>query len=289
MTVTNTLERFQYAGDDSTTGFAFPIVFLYPADIGVVLFNTASNSAVATMLNGAGTYDYSVAGTQDPASGEYLSGATVNFNNAPPGGYTVTLYRNEPITQEVGFSENDPLPAGVLNTALDKATMIDQYLFDNVIRAIRAPWTDPPPPADANMVLPVVAMRAGQLVSFDSNGSVIVVPPSGFFTTGNFVANIAALRATTGTAGAQAVLTGYYNAGDKPIVLYTWNAADSRNDDGGLVIQPTAVSGAGRWNLDARGGPFSVLDWGPTRPPRPPATAPLTTGSRPASPISPMG
>jgi|GEM_PF-6098137 hypothetical protein len=262
MTVTNTLDRFQYAGDGTTTGFPFPVVFTAPADISVALTMGAAQVPVTVVLNGGGTYDYQVIGTPDPQTGEYLSGATVAFNTAPPAGYTVTLWREPPITQLVAFAENDPLPAGVLNAALDKGAMISQYLDDQLQRAICAPWTDPPPPSAPNMTLPPVATRAGQLVSFDSAGNVIVVPPAGSFTTGNFVANMAALRATIGAPGEQAVLTGYYTAGDKPMVLYTWQQADSRSDDGGAVINPTGNPGSGRWNLDIRGGPYSVLDWG---------------------------
>ena len=263
MTVTNTLNRYQYLGNGATTGFAFPPVFLEPADLGVILFNTATQAPVTSNLNGAGPNDFTVSGTQDPNTGEYLSGATVVFNTAPPSGYTVTIYRNEPITQEVIFSPNGPLPAETLNTALDKSAMIEQQLYDNLIRAIRAPWMDPPPPSSPAMVLPSVALRAGGIVGFDSSGNVVVQGNLGLLvslmgagqlpnTLGNvsWVADIAGLRALTPPPAAVPVIVlGYAAIGDKPAVFYIYNPADTSADDGGAVIQPASLPAAGRWNI----------------------------------------
>jgi hypothetical protein len=277
LTISSTVTRIQYQGNGTTTGFGFPLVFLAPADIGVLLWDTLGLAPVASRLNGGGSNDYTVAGTQDPNTGEYLSGATVNFNTAPLSSWTVTLWRNEPLTQNVNFAPNGPLTAPILDTALDKACMIDQYLNDQLQRAIIAPVTDPPPPGNPNMTLPSVAVRAGQLLGFDALGQPSVGPnqsllesliPSGLSASLqaiDWVATISAVRALTPpVAPAPIGVLGYNNIGDKQPVIYNYSLVDSRADDGGLVIKPASVSGGspGRWILATQGAPFNVLDWG---------------------------
>lgn len=57
-------------------------------------------------------------------------------------------------------------------------------------------------------------------------------------------------------------LYGYYKAGDKSPVLYVWDSASLRNDDGGSVIMPTSVSGPGRWILASKDYIFDVRHFG---------------------------
>jgi hypothetical protein len=113
------------------------LVFLAPTDIGVLVFDTLAQAPVTSRLNGGSSNDYTVSGTQDPNTGEYLSGATVAFNTASLATWTVTLWRNEPLTQNVNFAPNGPLSAPILDTALDKTCMIDQYLNDLCGRSAR--------------------------------------------------------------------------------------------------------------------------------------------------------
>jgi hypothetical protein len=42
-------------------------------------------------------------------------------------------------------------------------------------------------------------------------------------------------------------LLGYYGPGDGGGGVFIWDAASNDADDGGLIIQPAAVAGAGRW------------------------------------------
>ena len=67
-------------------------------------------------------------------------------------------------------------------------------------------------------------------------------------------ATIQSLKSMIGSFDGQIVGTrGYYAAGDCEPLIYVWSAASTATDDGvdsthpGLVIQPTGVSGAGRW------------------------------------------
>jgi len=60
--------------------------------------------------------------------------------------------------------------------------------------------------------------------------------------------SIAALRLRSGTTIANAAKTlGYYSAGDGGGNSFYWDSTSTATDNGGTVIKPTAVSGAGRW------------------------------------------
>jgi len=60
--------------------------------------------------------------------------------------------------------------------------------------------------------------------------------------------NIAALRLRSGTTQANEAKTlGYYAAGDGGGNSFYWSSTSTATDNGGTVIKPTAVSGAGRW------------------------------------------
>lgn len=57
-------------------------------------------------------------------------------------------------------------------------------------------------------------------------------------------------------------LYGYYEGGDKSPVLYVWDDATTRTDDGGAVIMANSVSGPGRWILASRELHFDVRHYG---------------------------
>jgi hypothetical protein len=62
--------------------------------------------------------------------------------------------------------------------------------------------------------------------------------------------NLAALRAmpVSGFAdGATVLLEAYATRGDGGSGLFTWNASSTATDNGGTIVQPTGLSGAGRW------------------------------------------
>lgn len=262
MTVSNTLDRYQYVGNGSTTQFSFPVVFIAPTDLAVMLWNTTTQQLQPSVLNGANAYDFTIVGTQDPVSGEYLSGCAVQFNTAPPSYFTITLWRNPPITQSAAFELNDPLPPAVLNTALDRAAMISQALQDQLTRTVTAPPTDPPPPGNPSLTLPIATTRANGIVGFDLAGNVIVggnlslllsllggtwTPSLGALT---WCAGIAALRALAPpAANAPILLIGGNTVGDRTAEIFVYDPTNSNADDGATIIQPTSVSGNGRWVL----------------------------------------
>ena len=171
MTVSSTYQPPQYEGDGVTTQFAFPFQYFAATDLSVVIWNSAANAFVSPppALNGAGTYDFAVTGTQDATgTGEYLYG-TVTFNNAPPTTYTLTILRNVPETQNDAFTNYGPFPAKTVEAALDKLTIIDQQTASLAARAIVIPPGDP---TGTVVTLPPAEARAGMAIVFDSQGNV---------------------------------------------------------------------------------------------------------------------
>ena len=84
------------------------------------------------------------------------------------------------------------------------------------------------------------------------------------------VANIAALKALTPSAGDAVSVLGYYAAGDGGGGTFYYDGASSATDNGGTIIAPTV--GSGRW-LRAYSGPINVRWFG----------ARMDAGSRTAS------
>lgn len=177
MTLPVAAARYQYTGNGATTAFAFPQAFIAPGDLLVTIWDTSALAVVPSVLNGAGTYDYTVTGVLDPTSGQYLAGGTVTFNNAPLGNHLVTILRNTPLSQNVTLNANGGLPTGALATELDKLTMLAQLLADVNTRQIGAPVSEAVPPGNPNLVLPMAVTRANMLLGFDAGGNVALYSP----------------------------------------------------------------------------------------------------------------
>ena len=128
MTVSATYSPESYTGNASTTAFSFPYQFIAQADLLVTLFDTSAGAYVSPqpVLNGAGTYDYAISGTVDTNRGEYLSGGTITFNNAPLANHRIDIIRVTARTQAVQLQPNGPFPAPTVEAALDRLTLIDQ-------------------------------------------------------------------------------------------------------------------------------------------------------------------
>lgn len=172
MTVASTYTPPQYLGDGVTKGFSFPYSFFAAGDLGVLLFDTSAGASVspAPVVGGSGTYDYTVSGTRDAETGEYLSGGTVTLNTAPPSTYTVTLTRSVGATQNVALSDGAPFPAKTIEGALDRLTMVAQQLTELVARTVAFPASDS---GTLIATLPAAASRALKAAMFDASGNII--------------------------------------------------------------------------------------------------------------------
>lgn len=173
MTVPNEIPRVSYIGNATTTEFSYPYDFFAATDLLVQLFDTQTNQWVspAPVLNGNGTYDYTVTGTVN-SDGEY-TGATVTFNNAPPANYKIVIAAEIPAEQPLELIDNSKYPAAALNAAFDRlALLVQQLLLTAGIYALQAPLSDEP--ASVSMTLPPAADRAGGYLTFDGNGNATI-------------------------------------------------------------------------------------------------------------------
>lgn len=73
---------------------------------------------------------------------------------------------------------------------------------------------------------------------------------------------IASLRLRSGINNSTAHVLGYYAPDDKGGGNFYYDTSSIATDDGGLVIKPTAVSGAGRWLRIYSGRRFNFKWWG---------------------------
>lgn len=140
MTIASTTNRKTFAGDDVTTSFGTsPVVFFDTSDL-VVSVVTDSTGAETTLTENT---HYTVSGGAGTTGTVDLSGGT-SAHGALATGTTLVILRVMPLTQADDFVNNDINDAEVLEDALDKLTMIDQQIDENVGRSLKvsAPETE---------------------------------------------------------------------------------------------------------------------------------------------------
>ncbi|MGJ4858919.1 hypothetical protein ACN6KF_004928 [Labrys sp. La1] len=121
MTISSYDNRRSYAGDGSTTIFAFPPSFTANTDLVVQIQATDGTTTTKTL----GT-DYAITGAGSPAGG------SVTMTAAPATSTTLIIYRDLPLTQSVDLQDGGPLPANTINQALDRVTMWGQRLKEQI-------------------------------------------------------------------------------------------------------------------------------------------------------------
>ncbi|HWK44929.1 MAG TPA: hypothetical protein VNT30_09420 [Stellaceae bacterium] len=204
MTVSSTLSQEQWTGNGTTALFGFFYPYVEAADLVVSLFDTSALTYLAApVLNGGGTYDYTLNSTVDPATGYASLGGEVIFNNPPQGNHRITVQRLVTPTQGVHLLDNSKLPAAVIEAALDRAAMVAQQLTTGLAQALQFPPVDN---GSYTPVLPAAAARAGRLLGFDSNGALTVTTlSSSIDTTLAYVQSTLALAQAAQAAATAAV------------------------------------------------------------------------------------
>jgi lysophospholipase L1-like esterase len=176
--VSSTQNTIQYTGNGTTKAFAYPDGFILTSDIQVRLFDTSANALVSPqpVLNGSGTYDYTVSGTFDTTNTGYYSSGTVTFNNAPLGNHRVTLTRAVTKTQPTQYLDNSKFPAATVTGSFDRNTLSVQDVAALETLAIHIPQDDLTP--SSPLTLPPAATRANQALLFDASGNPIAGLPT---------------------------------------------------------------------------------------------------------------
>lgn len=177
MTVSSNLAKQSYAGDGVTLAFSFPAYFLADADLTVILRVNATGVETTKIL----TTDYTVTGAGNPLGG------TVTMVVAPAVGETLTIVRDPDALQGTDYVANDALPAEVLERGFDLLTMLIQRLQEVDARTMKYPETDS---SSISAIIPSSVDRAGELLSFDSNGAPTTLSIAGLGITVNSAALI---------------------------------------------------------------------------------------------------
>lgn len=159
MTVPANINRWQYAGNDSGTTFAYTAKVFAKTDMVVT---RTSAAGVDTLL--VVDVDFTVTGVGEDDGGDVvypISGAPL------PTGETLTIERVLPLTQLLDLRNQGAWLPENHEHAYDRLTMIAQQHDDALVRSLRFPATDAP---GLSAVIPNVAARANKLLAFDSNG-----------------------------------------------------------------------------------------------------------------------
>ena len=149
MTVAQQTALYAYTGDSVTTDFPFPSKVLAAGDILVGVNGVLQTTGYSVLDVGVNV------------------GSTVRFA-AAPAAVRVVLLRKPPISQLVDFVNGQSTLDDTVENALDKLTMICQYLGFVLGRAVRLDDFD----ADdgSGLTLPPRAERISKSLGFDSNG-----------------------------------------------------------------------------------------------------------------------
>ena len=226
MTVSSLSVKNSYNGDNSTTSFAFTFPIHSSAELQVILRAANGTETVQTL-----TTHYSIVDNG-------ASGGQVNFVTAPGTGITVVLLRNTNLTQETDYISNDPFPAETHEAALDKLTLQQQELQEEVDRSIKLSRTNT---MNSTEFIVGSAERAGKILGFDSNGELVVSQELGTFK-GNWSASTSyAARdivKDTSTNNIFLANTGHTSSGTQPL---TTNADSTKWD---LLVDAAASTTA---------------------------------------------
>lgn len=157
MTVPAAVTTYRYEGNGVTTVFAYSNRLFTTADVKVDILTRATDAVVETL---ALTTDYTVTIVSN-------SLANITITNAakiPSVTQDILLTLNLSADQTRSFPRADSLPAADIEKGLDKLTLLNQVLRDDVTRSLRFPDSDTMTDGE----LPPKAERLGKFLAFGS-------------------------------------------------------------------------------------------------------------------------
>ncbi len=156
MTLSTTTARISYAGDGSTTSFAFSFKIWAASDLKVYLRDVNTLADTLQTL----TTHYSIVGTL-PGAGSVL------FVTAPASTQRIVILRDPSATQDLDLQANGAFAADNIETALDKIVGLVQSLDEQAGRALTLPVGT----SLANLALTEPTLvRAGQVLAVNNSG-----------------------------------------------------------------------------------------------------------------------
>lgn len=158
MTVSSSDNKISYAGNGSTTIFAYGFKIFADSDLLVVLRDALGTETTQILAS-----HYSVTG----AGGD--SGGNVVMITAPASGETLTIKRELPLTQETDYIEGDDFPADAHEFALDRTVMLVQQQQEVFSRAVVGKVTTDWAAVDLTLPDPV----AGKAIGWNADGTAL--------------------------------------------------------------------------------------------------------------------
>ena len=167
MTISTTIVKNSYSGDNSTATFNYTFKILASTDLKVIIRN-ASGAETTKTLN----THYTIANVGN------ASGGSISFTagNIPTATETVVLLRDTAQTQAIDYVSNDPFPAETHEEGLDRSVILAQELQEEVDRSLKLSRTN----TMTNTEFTVgPTERANKVLGFDSSGELSVTTSIG--------------------------------------------------------------------------------------------------------------
>lgn len=213
MTVSSATNKVSYNGNGSQTVFAYGFKIFDQDDLTVIIRNASGGETTKTI-----TTHYTVSGVGA------ASGGNVTMGTAPASGESITIIREQPLTQGLDLVANDPFPAASFEDQLDKLTFMVQQHQEELDRSIKGSKTttitNPSFTEDATA-------RANKLFAFDASGDIDITQEIGVFK-GNWGAGttyaVRDLVKDTSTNNIFIAITAHTSSGSQPLTTNTDSA-----------------------------------------------------------------
>ena len=167
MTISTTIVKNSYSGDNSTATFNYTFKILTNTDLKVIIRN-ASGAETTKTLN----THYTIANVGNASGGSI----TFTGSNIPTATETVVLLRDTAQTQAIDYVSNDPFPAETHEEGLDRSVILAQELQEEVDRSLKLSRTN----TMTNTEFTVgPTERANKVLGFDSSGELSVTTSIG--------------------------------------------------------------------------------------------------------------
>ena len=251
MTISSLNVKNSYNGDGSTTSFAYTFPIHSTAEIQVILRAANGTETIQTLNTHYSIVDNGSAGGQ------------VNFTTAPGSGIAVVLLRNTNLTQETDYISNDPFPAETHEAALDKLTLQQQELQEELNRALKISRSND---ITSSEIVQTATARAGKLLGFDSNGDLDTsLDASSIATNATAAANSATAAAASEAAAqtAQAAAETAKNAAEVALDTFDDRFLGAKSSDPTLDNDGNALVD-GSLYFDTQNNVMKVYDLGNT-------------------------
>jgi len=210
MTVSSATNKVSYNGNGSTTVFAYGFKVFDQDDLTVILRNASGGETTQSIST-----NYTVSGVGS------ASGGNVTMGTAPASGESLTIIREQPLTQGLDLVANDPFPAASFEDQLDKLTFMVQQHQEELNRSVKGSKTttitDPTFTEDATA-------RANKVFAFDASGNIDITQELGTLQ-GNWAAGrtygVRDLVKDTSNNNFYICITAHTSSGSQPIKTNT--------------------------------------------------------------------